>query len=286
MLESIALIEQIVFLIIPLLFIGIGLLTGRKFKWQFTVSKIAIFVVSAILAAIVSAVLCNSISHVVGDALAEAGVFDELLGEYSDIMTEVVTVRELLCAFISMIVAPIMYIPVFGIFRGILGLINRVALTKLYIKKAEEEPSRLRVADKKKNYLGMGLGALCGLVLCVAIMLPLMGGLSVAGTISHVVAEYIDDEQAADAVEAITDAAELNTTSVLVTALGGKGVYNIMTTYNVLGTKVSLVKEAEFFSSVGGFAVVFSDDNRDIIRLIIGITSPFLSLHSKLPLEK
>ncbi len=263
MLKSIALIEEIVFLIIPLLFIGIGLLKGRKLKWQFTVSKVVIFVVSAILAAVVSAALCNGISHILGDMFAEAGVFEELLGEYADLMVEVATVRELLCALASMLVAPVIYLPVFGIFRGILGLINRVFLTKLYIKKEEGEESRLRVADKKKNYLGMGLGALCGLVLCVAIMLPTVGGLSVAGTLSHVLAEYIDDEQTAEAVEAITDAAELNTTSVLVTAFGGKAVYNLMTTYDVLGTKVSLAKEAKFFGAVEGLALSIADENGD-----------------------
>ena len=43
------LILQLVFLVIPLLFVGFGVLIGRRLKWQFSVGKIAVIAVSAVI---------------------------------------------------------------------------------------------------------------------------------------------------------------------------------------------------------------------------------------------
>lgn len=257
MVTTITLLVQLVFLIIPLAFIVSGLLSGRKLKWQFTVSKIIIIVISAIVSAFISLAITNAVSHYLCNLLIDAGI----LGEYVDLIEEVESVRETLCAFASMLFTPVIYAPLFFVFRSVLGFINRVFLVKLYIKKEEGEDGKKRTRATGKNLIGLGVGALCGLISFTAIMLPTTGTLTVLGAMSHVVAEDIEDPDTASTVEAITSAAEHNASSVLVTATGGKALYNLMTTYEVMGKDVIFEKEAEFLGAVEGVAVAVLDEN-------------------------
>ena len=251
------LLVQLVFLIIPLLFIGFGLLIGRKLKWQFSLTKIAVIAVSAIIAALVSASIANGVSHVVADMLVESGI----LGEFADLTTEVKSAKEVVCAFAAMIAAPILYLPLFLIIRGILGLVNRLVISRFYLKKEEGEKSFVRTS--KKSPWCLVAGAVCGIFLCSAIMLPLVGTLTAAGAVTHIIAGDIDDGDIAGALDAMAGAGEVNTSSVIVTATGGKLVYNMMTTYDVLGTKVSLLDEADFIGAVGGAVLVVADENAE-----------------------
>ena len=94
-----ALLFQLVFLIVPLLFIGFGLLIGRKLKWQFSLAKIVVIAVSAVISALVAAAVAGAVSHIGADYIIESGV----LGEFVDLTTEVKSVKEVVCAFAAMI---------------------------------------------------------------------------------------------------------------------------------------------------------------------------------------
>lgn len=249
-----ALLFEIIFLIIPLLFIGGGLLVGRKLKWQFSLAKIAVIAVSAIISALVAAAIANGVSHVIADMFIESGI----LGEYVDLTTEVKSVKEVVCAFAAMIAAPILYIPLFLIIRGILGLVNRLVVSRFYLEKEEGEKSVVRTA--KKNPWGLVVGAVCGIFLCSAVMLPLVESLTVVGAMAHVVAEDISDEDVANTIDTLAGAGEVNASSVVVAATGGRLIYKMMTTYDVLGTKVSLFDEAEFLGAVEGTFVAIADE--------------------------
>ena len=248
---------QIIFLIIPLLFIGGGLLMGRKLKWQFSLAKIVVIAVSAIISALVAAAIANGISHVVADMFIESGI----LGEYIDLTTEVKSVKEVVCAFAAMIAAPILYIPLFLIIRGILGLVNRLVISRFYLEKEEGEKSFVRTS--KKNPWGLVVGAVCGIFLCSAVMLPLVESVTVVGAMAHVVAEDISDEEVASTIDSLASAGEINTSSVVVAATGGRLIYKMMTTYDVLGTKVSLFDEAEFLGAIEGTLVAIADEEAD-----------------------
>ena len=230
---------------------------GRKLKWQFSLAKIVVIAVSAIISALVAAAIANGISHVVADMFIESGI----LGEYIDLTTEVKSVKEVVCAFAAMIAAPILYIPLFLIIRGILGLVNRLVISRFYLEKEEGEKSFVRTS--KKNPWGLVVGAVCGIFLCSAVMLPLVESVTVVGTMAHVVAEDISDEEVASTIDSLASAGEINTSSVVVAATGGRLIYKMMTTYDVLGTKVSLFDEAEFLGAIEGTLVAIADEEAD-----------------------
>ena len=260
----IAVILHIVFLVIPFLFIGFGALIGRKLKWQFSLSKIIVIIVSAILAALLASFLTFSV-------LVEFGVFDAIVdaidfGAFTDFLHENEVTKEFICAVVAMIVAPIIYLPIFLLLRGILGLINRLAIARIYLKKDPNQKKRVRT--KGKNPLGILMGAVCGMFLFSAIMLSGVTTLSVLGNVASSVVGIVDaeDEEAAavlDIVEDVSSAAKTNASSVVVTVTGGKLVYNMMTTYEVMGANVSLENELGFVAEVANTAVTVIDENVD-----------------------
>ena len=249
-----ALILQLVFLVIPLLFVGFGVLIGRRLKWQFSVGKIVIIAVSAIISALVAAAISNSVSHIFADMLIESG----LLGEFVDLATEVSSVKETACALAAMIVAPILYLPIFLIIRGILGLVNRLFVSRFYVKDGE---GKNRVKTYEKNPWGLVAGAVCGLLLCSAVMLPTVETLTVVGTMSHVVADDIDDETTKATLNALADAEEVNASSIIVNITGGRLIYRMMTTYKVNDRSVCLFDEAQFLGAVEGVFLTATDES-------------------------
>ena len=259
--DIISLIIQIVLVIIPLLFIGVGALMGRKLKWQFALSKIVVIAVSAVISAIVAMVVSSTVFKALFDTIIESIGEEDL----TTLVDKVESIREFACAFVAMIVAPIIYFVLFFIIRGILGLVNRLALTRLYIRskkgEAPYDSTKARIRASGKSPWGIVLGAVCGMFLFSAIALAPISTLSVVGGAALNVADAIEDEEIGAVVGDVSKALKTNTSSVIVTVTGGRAVYGMMTTYTVSDERVSFAKETKFIGEAANTALTVSNEN-------------------------
>lgn len=260
-----------VFLFFALLFIGIGMLNGRKFVWVYSALKAISTVLSAVIAMLLASLVAKLVVNVAYDKIIETGI----LGEFGKMLEDIASAPQIIAAIFAMIVAPMMFLPIFWILRPILKIFAKIGARELIkvpffapkkneyhddgsFSKKEKKFRELRV--RGSNPLGLTLGGVCGLLLMVVLAVPVIGPLSVADDVIGTVAVFSDDEIVTKISE-ISSASDDGVGATVVKALGGKAVYSCLTTYKVGNDKVSLVKEAELVSSVGQAIYAVSNEN-------------------------
>lgn len=116
------------FLVVAIIFALIGMLKGRKYKWQFSAARIILLVISTIAATIISAL----IGWVAGGVLFKVLV-PNLNGNIAQILEIVPSAPQILRAIVAMVVAPLVFILVFNIIRPIANIFTTL-VCKLFLK--------------------------------------------------------------------------------------------------------------------------------------------------------
>ena len=288
-----------VFFFFALIAALIGLLKGRKYDWRFSLSKLIIVVVSVVLTIVLLVLLAPLAGELVYDLV---GGF--LPAEVSDLLAAIPSARSVVSALVAMILAPLCFIGLFAIIRGLLSLTKRplCRLIMLIGKKkpvennenaesvesvvaqsdetdetaeatesedsetvtvelvsadesSEETEEKKKPKKKKRNSeflstrkfdpAGAICGALCSFLVYVVFLMPFIGFIDVANTVTQPILPA-DTSM----VSEIVDAAANNAGSKTVKFLGGKLMFNTLTTYSVNDEKATLEDEIGFVATV------------------------------------
>ena len=262
------LIFLIAFAVIALLFVGIGVLKGRKYVWTYSAMKSVAVVAAAALSAVASVFLAKLLPQLVLKL--------PVLKKYADILQDMTVTREAIVALVAMIVAPLLFVILFLILKSILHAIVLRIAAKMAKKpvaseeeQTEEKPVKVKKGRKMRraairahgvNPLGMACGALCGFLICFVLLIPMVGFFTVADDAVRVVSAVVSNP-AVKTVKEISDAANDSVGTKVVRTLGGEQVYSYLTTYSVGGEKVSLLEETEFFATAGEAVAAVKDSD-------------------------
>ena len=252
---------------IVLLFVGVGLLIGRKYVWIYSVAKVAALVVTAPLTVLLASLAARGVGALVKTLLVKSGA----MGSFATLLGEIPSLGDALVALVAIVLAPLLFYVIFLIVRPILYKIARIIVKKIILAKnrsawretietAEATEPKKRKKKKHQKYivlrtrgvnpLGMVCGAAGGLLMALILLSPFVGFLTVADRAIGV-ADDVSDLKVVEKICEVTDAAANNVSSKAVNLLGGKFVYRGLTTYPVGEAKVSLTDEIGLVESVG-----------------------------------
>lgn len=249
------------FLLVALLFVGVGLLKGRKYVWTFSAFKCGAVVVSAAVSVIASVLLLPLLFRVVLFNLP-------FLKNYAGTLNEVPVVQDAIIALLCMIVAPLIFIVLFLILKSILNAVVLRISAKMaksastvdqaeVAQESEEQPLKGKKGRKMRralirahgaNPLGMVCGAACGLLICFVILIPVVGVVTVTDDAIGAVSA-LSSSSVVKTAEKISDGASNSVGVKVARTLGAEAVYDSLTTYSVGGQKVSLLQETKFFAT-------------------------------------
>ncbi len=275
-----ALIFSLIFLVCAGLAVLVGILFGRKYKWELSLTRIVTVLVSAILAALLASLISNLAIGKLATSIAEGGT----LGEIGDMLAELPTGLTALSAFASMIVAPIIFIPLFIGLKIGLNAIAKIVL-KAILNALEKKGKAGKIKKEKKavirkgikksnaafavhhaNPLGAALGAVCSVLVLCAFLVPLTGTLELVGGIVPValnMAEETDETGTLATLSDIVDGSANNAGTFTVKLVGGKALYGLMTTATVDGETANLNKENALFASFANSMIAMGSTDED-----------------------
>jgi len=279
---------SIAFFVFAALAVLIGVLKGRKYRWQLSVSKIIL----AIAGAIVGMGVSWLIGLLIGKAFSKtvSGWLVGLLPSLSD----VAALGDIATAIGASIIAPLLFYAFFSIARAVANIFcfdlakaimkldgdeadaeierrldaaeqgideSEYLLKKIQGERKSKERKKLRKAELEVSE-GNVIGAVCGGLLAFLIFsiyfIPVTGMCSIADdVVSFMSVTAVGD--LGETVTGLTDGAANNAGAVTVRALGGKALYNGMTSYPVKGKMATLSKETAFLSD---FATAFASTTR------------------------
>ncbi len=250
---------SIVFLVFAALFTFLGVLKGKKYTWVFSALRIVGIVLSAVLAMLLSTLVARF-----GAALVTDAVGDSLTGNMQGLLRELPSASFALTALIAMLAAPIffwmMFPIVYNLLNIVLKLISRV-LVKVLPQKVtavgtpETKGKRVRNARLRAvglNPIGMVLGGVCGLLLFCVSLVPLVGLTGTAYEIADAAIMASGEENVPAVVTEALDASRNNAGTVVVRTLGGRALYNGLTTYRADGQTVRLAQELKLVGTATG----------------------------------
>lgn len=274
---------EMIFMGVLLLFAVIavltGLLVGKKYVWQYSVSKLILVLVSIFVAVGLSSALAWVCSGVLGDilhsALAETAEFEEVIDKLPSI-------EAVIRAIAAMVIACTLFPIIFLITKALLGLCKK-PLAKLFLmigkkedakSEGEQDLSALSAKEIKKiekakknqafrsthkfDVLGGAIGALASLFVFVALLAPTVSGLSIING----VLQGVDDSMPA-AVTEISDGAAENVAAKAIRFLGGDLIFDGLTSYPVGDNTVNAHDEGEFLAAAAEAISAISSEDAD-----------------------
>ncbi len=311
--------------ILFVLFVGIGLLIGRKQKWFYALSRVG----SAIISAVASFFLSGVVTDLIGDVGYDI-LIDKLPENISGAVKDIASAPDIFAALVTMILSPIFFVILYLIVKAILNCIAKnicIAVVKKNAledsspeetegaedttvsesisseeevseaeetaaeaaadnvttveapseedgkkeKKAKKEKPQKPKKTKRSSYIrakganpaGMVCGVVCGFILFFVVMVPFVGTATIADKVMSLVSEYVADETVKTVTE-ITNAAANNPVSKAVGVIGGRAVFNGLTTSRIGEHSISLNKEVELVTTAG--TAVLSTINNNVPR--------------------
>ena len=254
----------IVTVLIAAAFVIVGLLKGKKFTWSYVALRGAAVILAAPLAVLLSWLLGHGLSGAVFGILRATG----LPGQFNQLVQETPAAIDAVQALCVTLLAPVLFYVLFPVLRMILNKVAAILSRTIARVTVEPEACEEGESPKKKNKnkelrvsgsnpLGMVLGAVCGLILCVVMMAPAVGTLRVTGDLVSAVAGN-------GTLSTVVDATTENPATKTMRVLGGDLLYSGLTTAKVGEQKVTLTKETELLSAT--CRAVSATKNREIDR--------------------
>jgi len=152
---------------------AIGVLKGKKYSWIMSCARVGATVIAAITAIFVSKLLARVASDMAFDKLMS------LLGDtVKNIAADIPAGDEGLRVLVSLLVAPILFLPVFGLIRLILMIAIWVV-----------EKCVSALGNFRSPAVSMPLGALNGLLIAFVTLIPVCGFMALGGGMLHSLAD-------------------------------------------------------------------------------------------------
>ena len=257
--------------------------------------------ISVVASAILASVISNAIIGTFAVALVDGGMLNNVgginLGEMvNSLDSGVLTVK----ALGSMIVSPLLFVPIFILIKAILNLfVKLITLGILAITSkgdsGEERKEGRKFVERKHykkkhekliahypNFFGGLLGALCSVFVLCAFLCPFTGSITAIDGLAPVAtAALAEDEEYGPIVTVavdVIDGAANNVGTTAVTLTGGKLFYGMMTTASVDGEMTNLNRESELFAAVVnavGSAVAEGAESHETAEAIRDISPAF-----------
>lgn len=258
--------------LLALIFVGVGALKGRKMHRTYSWMRLAATAVALVLSVLFAVLLARGLSSVLMKVL--------LRGDLANALAEAPIFKEFLAAMAAMILAPLLFFWLFLIVKGILNFVVRRIARAVILKQKNEKtdaqatesesqvPSIETVRKKQKKFsflrskkndgISAVYGALCGVLIFFAFMVPLMGTVVMADSAMHTVG-VLANNKTVDTVESITDSASNNVGAKIFRTAGGDLTYQLLTTQKIEKESVCLVEEIQFLSEATETVVTVLD---------------------------
>ena len=260
---------SIAILLLMRLFVGLGLLKGRKYVPYFSTLRIVATLIALPLSVLLSVLAARGLSTLALSILRKM----DFARDYVAILEEIPTVGEASVALCAVILSPVLFYPIFLILRLILNVIAK-AITKRIAKKKRskqaeteeaEEPRRRRrrnalIRAKGVNPRGMLGGAICGFLLFMALISPAVGFMGAVNEVVAVVAGYVDEPAAVGVIADGFDDVANSVGAKGVRMLGGKLLYDSLASARVGGERMVLSREIDCVCAAVQAAGDLSDD--------------------------
>ncbi len=226
--------------VLAVIVVGARMLRYRRRSVGSILSSVIVTVTSAVLSCVLARVIASALSGTVVNVLQTA---KPDLMEQLEVLP---TTLALLPVLISMILAPILFIILMLVLRGLLSIAG------IFITKGFEA-----IGDffKKPNLaINLTVAALTGLLICAIYLAPLVGFSSVAhgaieksetenGPAMPTIVTMLDDNLFRPAAD--------SPVSAVLRVIGGAPVFHSLTTWEFEGADISLDKEAEVIAEAG-----------------------------------
>ncbi len=298
-----------IFAVMMLFFILVNVLKGLTKGLLPTLVRITFIFISGILAIVIAVPVAKLISGALVTRLG--AVVEGMMPGYMEIVSLSPIIGELMVGIPSVIIAVLLYMVLFLLLLAIMAIPSHF-IKKILSESFPEMP--------KLGWAGALCGIIAGLAIFVFISAPVVGTLTMAGdTASMVAGMFSDDEDRGDAydgaegvgtpsgpdedLDVYDDVISPITDNFLVKFtynIGGKVIFNSLTSFEVGGEKVSLSGEvsaiADVFSALvsvvdGGAPAEWTAEDIDSIkaaterisdsRLVSGVLADVLSNASK-----
>ena len=294
--------------------IGYGVFKGYRQPWQKTVARIATVFLASLTAIGVAKGIAKSLASTAFQMVV-ANIDPQLFAELTKSLP---SIEKILGALCCIVLAPIIYVIPLILFRIIYAIISYFIMKAILgdedaltdeemeaeveeelkstrahkiLKAAETADEQTEQAAKDeevvitdsnvigKKLLGMGLGALCGLMIFVLSWAPLTGAIGLIGEVSDTLNlnEMEELAEVYEILDPITDSAAVKFTN----ALGGKGVFNSLATSRVNGAKFALRTEIDSLIIVADNIDLLSDGGELTDEKIIAIANLFTKVFDK-----
>ncbi len=251
---------SLAFVVVAALAVLLGVLTARRLVWQRSLARIITTVAAALLSAGAAIIVCWVVLKLAVDSLVKGG----LLGELSDLLTEVPSAEVAALALVSMIVAPLLFLLFFAIFRPVTGIFGKM-ITRLLTKTKkpqDEQEKKQEFKMEKSHWLSALLGGVSGLLLLCVLLVPLVGFCGIVEDVVPAVLESVDgDDETMTMISDVTHAVGTNAGTVTVKLMGGGLLYDLLTSYPTEYGFITLRHETEFAgSAVNGIIAMGNDE--------------------------
>lgn len=282
-------------LLIVFLFVGVGVLRGRKHHRTYAWIHLASLVLAVAVSAVASIFAARGLVNLALKLIPFGNRFQ-------DVASESPLLIESIGALLAMLLAPGLFFVLFWIVKAILGSVSRRVArgliqkelseesektaekptepileetdneketTEVLPEEAERKPSKKTKKQKKfavlkteKTSLGMLCGALCGLALCFVWLVPAVGPLSAADRMMDMVTQ--NSSSVSQTVGEIGEQVVGSAGVRIVRNMGGDAMYSLLTSQRVNGKWTDLSKESEVLYTVGN--AVTAVRNTDVSR--------------------
>ena len=261
-------------LAILLLYIGIGIRRGKRYLWVYSGLRLGAVIEAAISAMVLSVLIARTVAAFAYPFLLDA----PFLASVAPLIRALPSATGVFRALVSILLAPLLFAGLYKLLRrawycaaryGARELVRQGRVRHESITVCEEEPTTKKNTAKRrdddlrvegKNPWGMVLGGLCGLALCVVMLTPILGLISLTDAAVKMTALQADEPPTGVVVQ-ITDGAANNPTAKGIGFLGAKALYSGMTTGHAGEHRIRLVKEIEFFSAAGTAVLQTTDSS-------------------------
>ncbi len=293
------LIVTLVMLFLALASVGVAIFVNRKSHWIYAAARTVSVVLAVVLGVLITNLLCGALSGVLFSLVKGTGAIADFTELFEKVPTMEDAFRAIIGCILAPFVFLFVFLLLRGILFLVCKPVSRILITKYggvtsgkpqavtpevnlpdeaelggiaaeqepvaeeEKPKPEKKPKKINVLRTKEvSPIGMACGAVCGLLLFVALLAPFVGFF----TLAHQATEFLlsdEDSDTPNVVVEILDAAANNAGSKAVTVLGGKPIFSGLTSYRVGDHRVSLTRETRFLASVGSAMSQLGDEKGD-----------------------
>ena len=268
-------IVSVVFLVLAALFTFLGMLKGKKYTWVFSALRIVGIAVTAVLAMWLSSLVGGFVGELATDAIG-----DSLKGNAQGLLNDLPSASLAITALIAMLAAPILFWVLFPVVYNLLNIVIKV-ITRVLVKVLPQTITKAGTPETKKkrlknrhiravgkNPIGLLLGGVCGFLLFCVALVPMVGLTGTVHDVAAVAVSAAGEENVPTEIAEALDVSVNNAGSAVVRTIGGKALYNGMTTYRADGETIYLNRELRLVGAVTGAFV--SSNDKDISRAEAG----------------